>query len=287
MNPRSYLYVPGDSAEKLARAGRRGADAVILDLEDAVPFSAKSSARATVRDALRGGVDFGPAQIWVRLNATSLDEDIAAVVGGQLTGVVVPKAEPALVAEADALLTAAEQRQQIAPGSVAVIALVESARGVLAAAEVAAAPRVVRLGIGEADLIGELGLRPGPARAELAGIRTHVVLASAAAGLIPPIGPVQTDLRPDADLVDSTRALLALGFRARTAIHPRQVEPINRVFTPTDDEVEQARRTVAALGTNGVAVDEDQRMIDAAVVRSAYEILSRADSPTPFPRRQE
>jgi len=280
MNPRSYLYVPGSGgAERLARAGERGADAVIFDLEDSVAVAAKEQARSEVAAVLRTasgpGLEPrprpgpGPAQRWVRVNATTLAEDIAAVVSPALTGVVVPKASPALLLEADAVLTSLG-----APA--AVIALIESAEGLATAGQVAAAPRVVRLGLGEADLIGELGLQPGPDRLELTSLRLQVVLASAIAGLAPPIGPVSTNLADSPEeLVESTRALLRLGFRARTAIHPRQVATINNVFTPTPDEVSQARAVIATLGSNGVAVDHSGRMIDAAVVRSAQEVLSR------------
>ncbi len=274
MNPRSYLYVPGDAPEKLQRAGERGADAVIFDLEDAVAFTAKERARHTVAVELRKTADWH-AQRWVRLNATTVADDAAAIVCPALTGVVLPKAEPDLLAELDVVLTALEHRQGIPVQSIKVVALIESARGMAAVDAVAAAVRVVRLGLGEADLIGELGLQPSADRVELTSLRLRVVLASAVASLSPPIGPVQTQLDVDAELEASTRALLRLGFRARTAIHPRQIETINRVFTPTPDEVARARELIDRLGTQGVAVCECGQMLDAAVIRSAYEVLAR------------
>jgi citrate lyase subunit beta/citryl-CoA lyase len=268
--PRSYLYVPGNASAKLTGAGRWGADALIFDLEDAVPLAEKEAARRGVAAALE------TSAAWVRINRNALAEDLAAVVTGGLAGVVVPKAEPAVLDEVDELLAAAERRSGRAPGSVPVMALLETAVGILDAARVASGPRVRRLGLGEADLVGELGLRPGPDRAELAPLRMQVVLASAAAGLPAPTGPVFTDLSPTADVATSTRALLALGFRARTAIHPKHVATINEVFTPTADEVAEARRIVEALGGRGIAVDTTGHMLDSAVVRSAYEVLSRA-----------
>lgn len=274
MKARSYLYVPGDAPEKVAKIGRWGADAVIIDLEDAVAPANKERARHETAAALASGVD--APEVWVRVNSGSLDTDIAAVAGPGLTGIVVPKAEPPRLTEADAALTAAEKRLGRPAGTFPVLALVETSAGVLDVRAVAQSPRVVRLSLGEADLIGELGLRPGPERSELTSIRLQIVLASAAAGLAPPVGPVETDLSPDADLVKSTKALLALGFRARTAIHPRQVAAINAVFTPTTEEIRAARRVVNALGTDGVVVGDNNRMIDAAVVRSAREVLARA-----------
>jgi citrate lyase subunit beta/citryl-CoA lyase len=281
VTPRSYLYVPGNAPEKLAKADRWGADAVILDLEDSVPEPAKEPARGQVRRAVAALGARGGAQVWVRVNRPPhLTADLAEVATDGLAGVMVPKAEPGLLHQVDTLLTAAERQGRLRPGSLAVIALVETAQGLLAVREVAAAPRVVRLGLGEADLAGELGLRPGPAQAELTPLRLQVVVASAAAGLLKPIGPVETGLDDDQRLRSTTRALLALGFRARTAIHPRQLATINNVFTPSPAEIAQARRAVAALAAatadgSGVAVDDRNRMIDPAVARSADEVLLR------------
>ncbi len=269
---RSYLYVPGNVPGKLAKAGAAGADAVILDLEDSVPARDKATARRLTADAL-AAADLAAA--YVRVNAESLRADIEAVCVPGLRGVVVPKAEVGLLVEVAGLLAQAERRLGLAEGSYAVIALIESAVGVLTAAQIAQCQRVVRLGIGEADLIGELGLRPGPARSELSGVRMQVVLASAAAGLLAPIGPAETSLAADADLRGSTQALLAAGFRARTAIHPRQLATINETFTPSPAEVLAAQRMIAALGDDGVAIDEHGRMVDAAVLRAAREVVAR------------
>lgn len=268
--PRSYLYVPGNAPSKLAGSGRWGADALIFDLEDAVPPAEKEAARLGVAAAL------ATSAAWVRVNRDALADDLAAVVTGRLVGIVVPKAEPDVLDEVDELLAAAEHRSGRACRSVPVLALLETAAGVLDAARVAAGPRVCRLGLGEADLVGELRLRPGPDRAELAPLRMQVVLASAVAGLPAPVGPVFTDLSAGSDVAASTYALLALGFRGRTAIHPKHVATINEVFTPTADEVAEARRIVDTLGGRGIAVDASGNMLDGAVVRSAYEVLSRA-----------
>lgn len=279
MTPSSYLFVPGDAPDKLAKAGRTGAGALILDLEDAVAPSQKAVARENVAKAVGDGSD--RPQTWVRVNQEPLlADDIAAVAGPGIAGIVLPKAEPELLAAADSLLAEAERRLGLPDRTLAVIALVETARGVLSAATLASHPRVVRLGIGEADLIGELGLRPGPERAEMAPIRLDLVLASSAAGLAAPIGPVETALADLELLRATTTALLGLGFRARTALHPRQLPVINDVFTPSAAEVAKARRIVAALDAaeasgSGVAVDENQQFIDLAVVRSAREILLR------------
>lgn len=280
---RSYLYVPGDRPDRLAGALSRGADALIIDLEDAVARAAKDHARETVTRWLAGLPAGGAAgQLWIRVNADLAAADISAVTAA-VTGVVVPKAEPALLAAVAGLLAAREQQAGLDHGRLRVLPLVETAAGLLQVTSLAAAPRVIRLGIGEADLAAELGLRPGPGREELAPIRLQLVIASAAAGIAAPVAPTATDFRDLAALRSSTRALLRLGFRARTAIHPAQLPVINEVFTPSPEEVGRARRLVAALEAAerdgaGVTVDENGAMVDVAVARSAREVLARGQA---------
>ncbi|MGC5015815.1 HpcH/HpaI aldolase/citrate lyase family protein [Streptosporangium sp. DT93] len=273
MTPRSYLYVPADQQDKLAKAAGCGADALILDLEDAVAPGAKAAARANAAAALSALT----GEVWVRVNAGTPEADVTAVAVPGLTGIVVPKAEPALLEIADALLTGAEAAHGLAPGTFALLALIESAAGVVQAERIAASPRVIRLGVGEADLAGELGLRPGPGREELWPIRSRIVVASAAAAILPPVGPVETAVRDTETLAAGTRVLLRQGFRARTALSPRQLPLINEVFTPSPGEVEEARDLVRRLaGAGGVALDARGRFIDAAVARSAHEVIGRA-----------
>ncbi|MGC4897435.1 HpcH/HpaI aldolase/citrate lyase family protein [Micromonospora sp. DT31] len=278
--PRSYLYAPGNEPRKLARAASADADAVICDLEDAVPPGAKSEARQAVA-AFLADPSRRDGRWWVRINADSATTDITAVAGPALCGVVVPKAEPELLDEVAAALGRVESAGGLTPGSLRVLALLETARGILCLDRVARAPRVVRLGLGEADLAAELGLRPGPDKEELWPLRAGVVLHSTAAGLAPPVGPVETAVR-DTDRLDrTTRLLLRQGFRARTLIHPAQAAVVNEVFTPSPQEVADARDLVARLADAaerglGVAVAADGRMIDAAVARTAHDILARA-----------
>ncbi|WP_409073167.1 HpcH/HpaI aldolase/citrate lyase family protein [Micromonospora chalcea] len=280
---RSYLYVPGDRADLLDKAAGRGADALVLDLEDAVTPARKAHARETVAGYLGAAAPAGP-ELWVRINSDQVASDVE-VLSPAAAGVWVPKAEPELLAEVDAALARVQRR--IGPDAPAfrVVALIETARGVLTAPRVAEAPRVLRLGLGEADLAGELGLQPGPERAEFAPIRSQVVVASAAAGITPPVGPVETTLRDPERLELTTRALLRQGFRARSAIHPGQIATINEVFTPTEAEVASARAVLEALeraerGGSGVATDADGRLLDRAVVRAAAEVVRRAEAST-------
>jgi citrate lyase subunit beta / citryl-CoA lyase len=279
--PRSYLYVPGDQPDRLAKAPARGADALIADLEDAVAPARKAIARAGVRRWLSAGPVGSHGEVWLRINAGQAGLDITEVVSGEITGVVVPKAESGLLAEVSDLLTARERVLGLPPGAIGVLPLIETAAGLLAAAVLAAAPRVVRLGIGEADLAAELGLRPDPGGYELTTLRLQVVVASAAARIAPPVAPMSADFRDLAALRTSTLALRRLGFRARTAIHPAQLAVINEAFTPSAEEVARARGLIAAFEEAertgaGVITDDTGRMVDVAVIRSARDIVARA-----------
>jgi citrate lyase subunit beta / citryl-CoA lyase len=288
--PRSYLYCPGDRPDRLARVRAWGADAVIADLEDSVHASRKPAARAAVAAWLAdlpsalhadhaGKGQLG--EVWVRVNSGTLAEDVAAIVGPAVRGIVLPKAEPALAATLDDLLSRAERDWGLRPGSVAVQPVIETATGLLAAAELASAPRVARLGFGEADLAAELcaDVRTDPQI--LGPLRLQLVVASAAAGIAAPVGPASTDFKDLAALRTGTEALLRMGFRARTAIHPAQLTCINEVFTPSREQVANARQLIAAFDEAtakgvGVITGPDGTMADNAVLRSARDVLARA-----------
>jgi citrate lyase subunit beta / citryl-CoA lyase len=279
----SYLYVPGDQPQKLSRSLDRGADAVIVDLEDAVAPAAKASARAAVAEWLRSRAPRENVEVWVRINPGAAGhEDAAALVGPGLAGVVAAKTQSAadLVA-LDAALRGAEAGAGLPVGQVAVVPLLESAAAVLDASGVARGPRVRQLQIGEADLRADIGLPPGDGETELLHVRSHVVLVSAACGLAPPVGPVSTDFRDLTSFRMSTRALARLGFVSRACIHPAQVAVVNDVFTPTPEEIGRARALVARFeqavaAGGGVLLDDAGRMVDEAVVRQARRLLGRA-----------
>jgi citrate lyase subunit beta/citryl-CoA lyase len=275
---RSYLYVPGDREAVLAKAASRGADALILDLEDAVAPTGKDRARELV-SAFLNDPPTGPA-LWVRVNAgTAALVDLDAIVAPALVGVCLAKTETAiqvtLVADK---LDELERRRGIAPGQVVIAALLESAAAITRIDEIAAAPRISRLQVGEADLMVDLGVEPGPDERELLWVRSRTVLASAAAGIDPPVAPVSTNFRHAGALRESTLALKRLGYGGRACIHPAQVPVVNSVFTPSLEEVARARTIVegyeAALAAGeGVFVDATGRMVDVAVVRAARRIV--------------
>ncbi len=282
---RSTLYAPGDQPEKLAKAVLRSADGVICDLEDAVAPANKDTARAVVMEFIRAQPTTGPALL-VRINWGDLGiEDLRTLIpgcGSNIAALCVPKVSTVdELARVDAELNVLERQSGLQSGAITVVALLETARGILDARSIAEAPRVCRLAIGEADLSAELGieLTPGDER-EMLTARATLVLASAAAGIEPPVGPVSTDFRDLDALRSSTEHLRRMGFRGRSCIHPAQVDIVNEVFTPTGAEVERAQRLVrlcdeALAAGRGVIADDGGKMIDEAVVRTARRIVAQ------------
>jgi citrate lyase subunit beta/citryl-CoA lyase len=275
---RSYLYVPGDRADRLAGAGGRGADALIADLEDAVAPDAKAAARDTVRAWLDDLGTRPAAQTWVRVNADAVGADLDAVTTPALTGVVVAKGEVARIREVGALLDRLEARRGIAPGTVRLIPLIESAVGLQEVAEIARLPRLHRIGLGEVDLAAELGLALDEPRDAFTALRLQVVVASAAAGIGRPVGPTSTAFRDLDGFRETGQTLRRLGFRARTAMHPAQIPVIHDVFTPTAEELAHARDLLARFeaAQGGPILDDNGRFVDLAVIRNAREVAATA-----------
>jgi citrate lyase subunit beta / citryl-CoA lyase len=283
--PRSYLYVPGDSVEKLAKVLSRQADAVIVDLEDAIAPDRKTEARQTAREWLASMVDHdrSATEIWVRINPGSAGaEDLLAVFCPVLKGICVPK-----VHGPDDLVPIRKLLRELAPktlppsGPPALQPLIETAQGVLSADQIARFEGVQRLQLGEVDLGAELGVERSNDDKEFLFARSHLVLACAAAGIDPPVGPVSVDFMDVERFRSGTLALKRLGFRGRACIHPAQVKVANEVFTPSSSEMERAQRLVRAFehavaeGT-GVLRDDDGAMVDEAVARAARRLLEES-----------
>lgn len=263
----SYLYVPGTRPDRFDKAVASGAGCVILDLEDAVPHPEKTAAREHVATWLRG---HPAAPVCVRINGGALlEDDLRAVTEAGARLVSLPKASVDECMRAGSI------------SDVDVIALCETADGILRARDIAACHNVVRLAIGEADLGAELAIEPSEDGREMWPMRAQVILASAAERLDPPIAPIWTDFQDLVALRASTVALRRAGFGARAAIHPAQVAVINEVFTPTKDEIEKARKLIDLFDAAGGAacVDENGRMVDEAIVRTARRTLSSAEGP--------
>jgi citrate lyase subunit beta/citryl-CoA lyase len=275
MIPRTYLYVPGDRPERFGKALASGADAVILDLEDAVAPARKAQAREEVVGFVRALEPPPSVEVWVRVNAADAGVDdlrgLASVEG--LTGVCVPKVESARqLVELDALLAELGVDWIVEP-------LLESGASLFAACEIAGAPRVRRLQVGEVDLAADLGVTPGPEETELLWARSTVVAASASAAIEAPVGPVSPDFADLDALARSTESLRRLGFWGRACIHPAQLPVVGSAFRSEPEELAWAREVIAALeGAVGAAKGPDGRLIDEAVARIARRVLMRSES---------
>ena len=200
-----------------------------MDLEDSVHARKKDVARRTVAgwlaDRPRGAdgesADDETGETWVRVNPDSLAADMEAVVGPGLRGIVLPKAEPGLVARLDDLLTRREHELDLPPGRLVVQAVIETARGLLAAADLASAPRVARLGVGEADLAAELGADLQADPEVLGPLRLQLVVASAAAGIAAPVGPASIDFTTLGRCAPAPNACCGWAFAAGPRSTPR------------------------------------------------------------------
>jgi citrate lyase subunit beta/citryl-CoA lyase len=259
---RSYLFAPGHNEKLLGRVFNVGADAVMLDLEDAVPPHAKAQARSMVADVL------ADRSAWVRINAVGTE--LAAVdldaVAGLAAGIRIPKVE-----------SAGDVRwvRDRAPDT-PLICAIESARGILAAQEIASAPGVRHLSLGGIDLRRDLGATDGNLQTLYA--RSHLVAVSRAAGLGPPIDSVYARLDDDAGLRAQAEFARSLGFFGKSAIHPRQLPVLHDVFTPSAEEVEWAHTVLDAFdAATGEAVKlPDGEFVDLPVADRARRLLQLA-----------
>jgi citrate lyase subunit beta/citryl-CoA lyase len=264
---RSYLYAPGSLPALMEKALHAGADAVVLDLEDAVAPTDKAAARAAVAAFLSAHAGDAPCPMHVRVNRDWAD-DLAAVAVDGLGAVRVPKAESA------AELAAIAARLQALGSSADVYPIVESAAGVAACAELAAAPRVARLCFGASDFLADIGAPGDPDGPATAYARGALVLQSRVAGIGAPVDSVHTALDDEAGLRRSAQAGRTLGFMGKSVIHPRQLAAVHELLTPTPAELERARRVVAADGAGATALDGE--LVDPAVVARAQATLALA-----------
>jgi citrate lyase subunit beta/citryl-CoA lyase len=275
---RSWLYAPGNNAKLLDRVFTGGADAVILDLEDAVPPAEKERARAMVAETVRRRANVPGPAVFVRINHpdTGLAEaDVQAVLGPGLDGIRVPKVEsPDTVRLVDSWTNA----------GVSLVCNIESAAGVWAAREIAtASPRLITLAFGSADFLRDVNGTATRDALETLYARSHLVLATRGAGVRPPVDGVYTRLDDDAGLESTTRQSRTLGFFGRSALHPRQVPIINAVFTPSEAEIAAAREVVAAAahaeasGTGALRLANGD-FVDVAIVRRAEATLQLAEA---------
>ena len=274
---RSVLFSPGDRPELLRKAPGLGADVVVFDLEDAVAPGRKDEARAAV-GALLSDPAFDPdCEVCVRVNPVggAAGADVAGISGPEvrLDSVMLPKAERG--ADVDTLVRLLEEHDLSAP----VIALVESATGLLHAAEIAAADATDAVAFGAEDYAADVGANRTAEGVEVLYAREHVIAAATAAG-VEAIDTPYTDIEDEAGLREEARHAVDLGFDGKLCIHPAQVEPVHAAFTPAEEDVRWARKVIEArreadVDDRGVFRVEGE-MIDAPLVARAERILDRA-----------
>ena len=279
---RTFLFAPGNHARRVEKAFTIGADAVILDLEDAVAISEKPSTRAIVSAALRQP---RPCKGYVRVNAPSTEwgfADILSVVQPGLDGIILPKVESADQLKAvDWMLAALERERSLGMNSIDLIPIVETAQGLTQLEAIArAGTRTRRIAFGAGDMTLDLGMTWTREEAELAPIRAQFVIISRAAGLEPPLDTVWADLRDPNGFLQSVEHVRGLGFQGKMCIHPDQVPVANAAFAPTAAQVEEARKFVTAFEeaeARGLAsIQLEGKFIDYPIVHAARRLLEKA-----------
>jgi citrate lyase subunit beta/citryl-CoA lyase len=276
--PRSYLYVPGNATEKLAKALTRGADALVIDLEDSVPSASKAEARSGIMSWLESIEATNATEVWIRVNPGEMRwEDIEALHSLRwLTGFVLAKTETS-----EDVARCARMLAELGDDQSLLMPLLETAAAILDSRLIASQPRVRQLQIGEVDLAADVGMTPGPDSAELHWARAQVVFGSSAAGIHPPVGAVSVMIDDDEGLARSTKLMQRAGFMGRACIHPRQVTIVNEVLLPSEEEVREAEGILLSFADAqvrglAVATDSTGRMIDPAVIRNAEHTIRMA-----------
>ena len=263
---RSYLFVPGNRPDRFEKARRSGADAIVLDLEDAVSIEDKVKAREAVAAWLSPD---HPA--YVRINGAATEwfpDDLEAIDLPGLAGVVLPKSEsPQQILDLVERLSA----------RIGVFALVETALGVWEARALAETTGVERLAFGSVDFLLDAGIEGDDT--ELLYARSRLVLASRAAGIQPPVDGVTTALDDAGRLAADVARARRLGFGVKLCIHPTQITAVNQGYLPTNEEVSWARRVLETLrGAEEGALRIDGEFVDRPVVERARSVMARAGS---------
>lgn len=263
LHARTFLFVPGDRPERFEKAAASGAEAVIIDLEDAVLPTAKTVARTAAHSYLSNG-----GRALLRINALDTEwasDDLAVCSAPGVMGVVCPKTE--------SMADLARIATRLMPDT-ALFPLIETAKGMRDVCVIATADRVGRLLFGSIDLSLDLDIEPNRDEAELSTYRAQLVLASRAAGLAPPVDGVSLDLLDDGALTRSALAAKRAGFGAKLCLHPSQVATVQSAFTPSKEDMAWADRVLDAANRHPGAFMFEGRMIDKPVLTRARRLAS-------------
>lgn len=282
---RTGLYIPGNNPAMIQNAGIFGADSVVLDLEDAVSINEKDSARFLVRNALNN-INYGNTEVIVRINSLSTPygrEDLEAIGRVHPDGIRLPKAESIQdVQEVDGILSRIEKEKGFKKGSIKIMPVIESAKGLFNVFEIVkASKRVAVINFGAEDYTADIGAQRTKEGKELFDIRTRILLAARVAG-IDVQDSVFAYVHDIEGLIRETKFIKQLGFDGKSVIHPNQIKPVHQVFTPTEEEIKNAKRIISAIEEakrrkSGV-VSLDGRMVDAPVAAKAQRVLKYAQA---------
>jgi len=281
---RSMLFAPGSDTKKMNKAYSLEADAIILDLEDAVAYSQKDFAREQVREFISTSQ---PKPTFVRVNDAKTPfilSDLQAIAGKPVVGIFLAKTESAEeVKHVDWLLSLLEQEHNAGAQKLELVPFLETALGIEKAYEIAgASPRVKRLALGGNDFTTDIGTPYSTTGDEFFYARSRLVVASRAAGIEAPLDTVCPFIKDIDSLQEDAKRAQRLGFQGKMVIHPNQIGPVNKIFSPSQEEVEYARKIVAAFeeaeaqGTGVIQVDG--KMVEYPIVNRAKQVLAVAEA---------
>jgi citrate lyase subunit beta/citryl-CoA lyase len=283
---RSFLFAPGNRPRMVQKVITCGADAIILDLEDAVPIADKAATRDAIKTALLGYPQVRSCKAYVRVN--SLDtgltaDDVRGIVCPALDGIILPKVESAEeLREGDAVVGRVEEELRLPRGHLDLIPIIETARGLLNVQAIAGAgTRVRRLAFGAGDFTFDLGVNWFGDCPAIMLPRMLLPVISRAAGLEPPFDTVFQDIHDLDGLRKEAETAKALGFQGKMCIHPAQVAVVNDVFAPTAAEMAYARKVIEAFGAadaqGHASCTVDGKMIDYPLAERAKRVLAVAE----------
>jgi len=283
---RTALFVPGNRPDRIEKAFNTEADVIIIDLEDSVPLSEKESSRSNVREKVP---QFADRIILVRVNELGspfIKGDLEETIVEGVNGIILPKVEKADdIHDINKLLLEVEKKRSLPEGSIHLFPLIESAAAVQHVYDIVSTKtkpeRIYTVAFGAADYTLDMGIEMTMEGNELFYARSKIAIACRAAGISPPIDtPFMIDLKNTEALISDARRAKELGFQGKLVIHPQQVEPCNRIFSPTPEEIAKAEKIVHAFeeaeAAGVAAIQLEGKFIDYPVVKRSKNILALA-----------
>jgi len=283
---RTALFVPGNRPDRIEKAFNTEADVIIIDLEDSVPLSEKESSRSNVREKVP---QFADRIILVRVNELGspfIKGDLEETIVEGVNGIILPKVEKADdIHDINKLLLEVEKKRSLPEGSIHLFPLIESAAAVQHVYDIVSTKtkpeRIYTVAFGAADYTLDMGIEMTMEGNEFFYARSRIAIACRAAGISPPIDtPFMIDLKNTEALISDARRAKELGFQGKLVIHPQQVEPCNRIFSPTPEEIAKAEKIVHAFeeaeAAGVAAIQLEGKFIDYPVVKRSKNILALA-----------